>query len=119
MNPDDIKDQLKELEVFKDGESVYQWEPAEPGEVPYVVVFSKTNQLLWGHELLQVIADSQKIPEFVKLSGVDKVIAVWGDGSVEVMTDDETLTFNSREGWQTYWSSLDEWPKEIDSEGGK
>jgi hypothetical protein len=38
------------------------------------------------------------------------------NGRIEMMTDDNTKVFTSREGWQEYWNSLDEWPREIDSE---
>ena len=27
--------------------------------------------------------------------------------------------FTSREGWQEYWDSLDEWPRKIDSEAAQ
>ena len=46
MNPDDVKEPLKKLEVFADRRSVYEWEPVAVGDIPRVIVVSKTNLLL-------------------------------------------------------------------------
>jgi hypothetical protein len=118
MNHDDVKEPLKRLEVFADGRSVYEWEPVAVGDIPRVIVVSKTNLLLWGHEILQAISNSRTAALIEKITGADKVIAEWANGTVEVMTDDETKFFTSGEGWQEYWNSLDEWPKEIGDEEG-
>jgi len=100
MKLDDIKEQLKKLEVFRDGKSIYEWEPSEfaelpwvlseLGELPYVIVLSKTERLLWGYELLQTVQGTARA---VRLNGADKVIALWRDGTIEVMTDDGTKVF--------------------------
>jgi hypothetical protein len=108
----DIKEQLKKLEVFADGQTVYDWESVALGDFPRIIVLSTTDLLLWGHEILQAIAETATVP-IEKLMGADRVVAEWMDGRIEVMTDDETKTFTSRDGWQTYWRSLDEWPKEL------
>jgi hypothetical protein len=118
MNPDDVKEPLKKLEVFADGRSVYEWEPVAVGDIPRVIVVSKTNLLLWGDEILRAISNSRTAALIEKITGADKVIAEWADGTVEVMTDDETKLFTSGEGWQEYWNSLDELPKEIGDEEG-
>ncbi len=119
MSLADIKEQLKKLEVFASGRSVYEWELVAVGDYPHIIVVSKTDLLLWGHEILQAIVDSQTAAQVEKLSGADRVVAEWMDGRIEVMTDDETKTFSSRDGWRQYWNSLDEWPREIDSDGAK
>src|SRR5215470_19578390 len=89
MKLDDIKEQLKKLEVFRDGKSIYEWEPSEfaelpwvlseLGELPYVIVLSKTERLLWGYELLQTVQGTARA---VRLNGADKVIALWRDGTI-------------------------------------
>jgi len=112
--------QLKKLEVFVSGRSVYTWETATVDDYPCVIVgvivVSKTDLLLWGHEILRAIVDSETAVRVEKLTGADTVVAEWMNGRIEVMTDDNTKVFTSREGWQEYWNSLDEWPREIDSE---
>lgn len=108
----DIKEQLKKLEVFADGLTVYDWESVALGDFPRIIVLSTTDLLLWGYEILQAIAETATVP-IEKLMGADRVVAEWMDGRIEVMTDDETKTFTSRDGWQNYWRSLDEWPKEL------
>ncbi len=116
MNGADIKAKLKKLEVFVSGQSVYTWETVTVDDYPCVIVVSKTDLLLWGHEILRAIVDSETAVRVEKLTGADTVVAEWMNGRIEVMTDDNTKVFTSREGWQKYWNSLDEWPREIDSE---
>src|SRR5262250_2833300 len=116
MNAGDTKAQLKKLEVFASGRSVYTWEAVTVDDYPYVIVVSKTDMLLWGHEIFRAIVDSETAVRVEKLTGADTVVAEWVDGRIEVMTDDNTKVFTSRERWQEYWKSLDEWPREIDSE---
>ena len=120
---DDTKAQLKKLEVFVSGRSVYTWETATVDDYPCVIVgvivVSKTDLLLWGHEILRAIVDSETAVRVEKLTGADTVVAEWMNGRIEVMTDDNTKVFTSREGWQEYWNSLDEWPREIDSEAAQ
>src|SRR5262245_52060580 len=119
MNAAGIEEQLKKLEVFASGRSVYTWEPATVDDYPSVIVVSKTDLLLWGYGILQAIVDSQTAVRVEKLTGVDTVVAEWMNGRIEVMTDDNTKVFTSRERWQEYWNSLDEWPREIDSEAAQ
>jgi len=119
MNAADTKAQLKKLEVFVSGQCVYTWETVTVGDYPCVIVVSKTDLLLWGHETLRIIVDSEKVVRVEKLTGADMVVAEWMNGRIEVMTDDNTKVFTSREGWQEYWNSLDEWPREIDSEAAQ
>lgn len=116
MNAADIKAQLKKLEVFASGRSVYTWETVTVDDYPCVIVVSKTDLLLWGLEILRAIVDSETAVRVEKLTGADTVVAEWMNGRIEVMTDDNTKVFTSREGWQEYWNSLDEWPREIDVE---
>ena len=115
--------QLKKLEVFVSGRSVYTWETATVDDYPCVIVgvivVSKTDLLLWGHEILRAIVDSETAVRVEKLTGADTVVAEWMNGRIEVMTDDNTKVFTSREKWQEYWNSLDEWPREIDSEAAQ
>ena len=40
--------QLKKLEVFISGRSIYTWETVTVDDYPYVIVVSKTDLLLWG-----------------------------------------------------------------------
>jgi hypothetical protein len=82
-------------------------------------VVSKTDLLLWGHEILRAIVDSETAVRVEKLTGADMVVAEWMNGRIDVMTDDNTKVFTSREGWQECWNSLDEWPREIDSEAAQ
>ena len=119
MNEADIKAKLKKLEVFVSGQSVYTWETVTVDDYPCVIVVSKTDLLLWGHEILRTIVDSETAVRVEKLTGADTVVAEWMNGRIEVMTDDNTKVFTSREGWQEYWNSLDEWPREIDSEAAQ
>jgi len=105
---------LKKLEVFVFGQSVYTWEAVTGDDYPCIIVVSKTDLLLWGQEILQAIVDTQTAGRIEKLTDVDTVVAEWMNGRIEVMTDDNTKVFTSREEWQEYWSSLDEWPREID-----
>lgn len=119
MNPEDIRNQLKKLQVFGDGRSVYRWEPVKDGDLPYVIVVSKTDLLLWGHELIRAIVDSQAAGQVEKVTGADRVVVEWMDGTVEVISDDETKVFPPGGGWGEYWNLLDEWPKEIDSQGAR
>jgi hypothetical protein len=116
MNAADTRAQLKKLEVFVSGRSVYTWETATVDDYPCVIVVSKTDLLLWGHEILRAIVDSETAVRVEKLTGADTVVAEWMNGRIEVMTDDNTKVFTSREEWQEYRNSLDEWPREIDSE---
>jgi hypothetical protein len=116
VNAADIKEQLKKLEVFASGRSVYTWEAVTVDDYPSVIVVSKTDLLLWGQGILLTIVDSQTAARVEKLTGVDTVVAEWMNGRIEVMTDDSTKVFTSREGWQEYWNSFDEWPREIDAE---
>jgi len=116
MKAAETKAQLKKLEVFVSGRSVYTWETVTVDDYPCVIVVSKTDLLLWGHEILRAIVDSETAVRVEKLTGADTVVAEWMNGRIEVMTDDNTKVFTSREGWQEYWNSLDEWPREIDSE---
>jgi hypothetical protein len=116
MNAADTKAQLKMLEVFVSGRSVYTWETVTVDDYPCVIVASKTDLLLWGHEILRAIVDSETAVRVEKLTGADMVVAEWMSGRIEVMTDDNTKVFTSREDWQEYWNSLNEWPREIDSE---
>jgi hypothetical protein len=119
MNAADTKAQLKKLEVFVSGRSVYTWETATVDDYPCVIVVSKTDLLLWGHEILRAIVDSETADRVEKLTGADTVVAEWMNGRIEVMTDDNTKVFTSREGWQEYRNSLDEWPREIDAEAAQ
>lgn len=119
MTAADTKAQLKKLEVFVSGRSVYTWETVTVDDFPGVIVVSKTDLLLWGHEILRAIVDSETAVRVEKLTGADTVVAEWVNGRIEVMTDDNTKVFTSREGWQEYWNSLDEWPREIDSEAAQ
>jgi hypothetical protein len=116
MNAADTKAQLKKLEVFASERSVYTWETVTVDDYPCVIVVSKTDLLLWGYEILRAIVDSETDVRAEKLTGADMVVAEWMNGRIEVMTDDNTKVFTSREGWREYWNSLDEWPREIDSE---
>ncbi len=116
MNAADTRAQLKKLEVFVSGRSVYTWETVTVDDYPCVIVVSKTDLLLWGHEILRAIVDSETAVRVEKLTGADTVVAEWMNGRIEVMTDDNTKVFTSRDGWQGYCNSLDEWPREIDSE---
>jgi hypothetical protein len=116
MNATGAKAQLKKLEVFVSGRSLYTWETVTVDDYPYVIVVSKTDLLLWGHETLRAIVDSETAVRVEKLTGADTVVAEWMNGRIEVMTDDNTKIFTSRKRWQEYWNSLDEWPREIDSE---
>jgi hypothetical protein len=116
MNAADTKAQLKKLEVFVSGRSVYTWETVTVDDYPCVIVVSKTDLLLWGHEILRAIVDTETAVRVEKLTGADMVVTEWMDGRIEVMTDDNTKVFTSREGWREYWNSLDEWPREIDPE---
>ena len=116
MNAAGAKAQLKKLEVFVSGRSVYAWETVTVDDYPCVIVVSKTDLLLWGHEILRAIVDFETAVRVEKLTGADTVVAEWMNGRIEVMTDDNTKAFTSRAGWQEYWNSLDEWPREIDSE---
>ncbi|HEU0175724.1 MAG TPA: hypothetical protein VFV58_15790 [Blastocatellia bacterium] len=116
MQAADTKAQLKKLEVFVSGRSVYSWETVTVDDYPCVIVVSKTDLLLWGYEVLRAIIDSETADRVEKLTGADTVVAEWMNGRIEVMTDDNTKVFTSRKGWQEYWNSLDEWPREIDSE---
>jgi hypothetical protein len=115
MNEADIKAKLKKLEVFVSGQSVYTWETVTVDDYPCVIVVSKTDLLLWGHEILRTIVDSETAVRVEKLTGADTVVAEWMNGRIEVMSDDNTKVFISREEWQEYWNSLDEWPREIDA----
>jgi len=115
MNDADIKAKLKKLEVFVSGQSVYTWETVTVDDYPCVIVVSKTDLLLWGHEILRTIVDSETAVRVEKLTGADTVVAEWMNGRIEVMSDDNTKVFISREEWQEYWNSLDEWPREIDA----
>ena len=108
MNLDDIKEQLKRLEVYAGGRLVREWEPVAVADFPNLIVESKNGMLLWGHELLQAIIAAQVTIQVEKVVGADKVVAELMDGQIEVMTEDETRTFSTRDGWQTYWRSLDE-----------
>jgi hypothetical protein len=119
MNAVDTKAQLKKLEVFVSGRSIYTWETVTVDDYPCVIVVSKTDLLLWGYEMLRAIVDSETAVRVEKLTGADTVVAEWMDGRIEVMTDDNTKVFTSREGWQEYRNSLDEWPREIDSEAAQ
>src|SRR5215813_3089817 len=119
MNAADTRAQLKKLEVFVSGRSVYNWETVTVDDYPYVIVVSKTDLLLWGHEILRAIVDSETADRVEKLTGADTVVAEWMNGRIEVMTDDNTKVFTSREGWEEYWHSFDEWPREIDSEAAQ
>ena len=116
MNAADTKAQLKKLEVFVSGRDVYTWETVTVDDYPCVIVVSKTDLLLWGHEILRTIDDSETAVRVEKLTGADTVVAEWMNGRIEVITDDNTKVFTSREEWQEYLNSLDEWPREIDSE---
>jgi hypothetical protein len=116
MNLDDIKERLKKLEVFADGRPVRIWEPVAVGDYPRFWVESKAGAWLWGEELFQAIIDTQETFTVEKPVIADMVVAEWKDGRIEVITEGETKTFTSREGWQTYWRSLDEWPEEIDAD---
>jgi hypothetical protein len=113
------KAQLKKLEVFASGRSVYTWETVTVDDYPCVIVVSKTDLLLWGHKILRAIVDSQTAVRVEKLTGADTVVAEWMNGRIEVMTDDDTKIFTSRERWQEYRNSLDEWPPEIDAEAAE
>jgi hypothetical protein len=115
MNLDDIKERLKKLEVFAGGRPVRTWEPVAVGDYPRFFVESKAGMLLWGDELLQAIIDTQATFKVEKPVVADMVVAEWMDGRIEVITEDETITFTSREVWQAYRRSLDEWPEEIDA----
>jgi len=108
VNLDDIKEQLKRLEVYAGGRLVREWEPVAVADFPNLIVESKNGMLLWGHELLQAIIAAQVTIQVEKVVGADKVVAELMDGQIEVMTEDETRTFSTRDGWQTYWRSLDE-----------
>jgi hypothetical protein len=119
MNAAETKAQLKKLEVFVSGRSVYTWETVTVDDFPCVIVVSKTDLLLWGHEILRTIVDSESAVRVKKLTGADTVVAEWVNGRIEVMTDDNTKVFTSRERWQEYWNSLDEWPREIDPEAAQ
>jgi hypothetical protein len=112
----DINAQLKKLEVFASGRSVYTWETVTVDDYPCVIVVSKTDLLLWGHGILHTIVDSQTAARLEKLTDADTVVAEWVSGRTEMMTDDNTKVFTSRAGWQEYWNSLEEWPREIDLE---
>lgn len=115
MNAADIKAQLKKLEVFVSGQSIYTGEAVTSGDYPCVIVVSKTDLLLWGDGILRAIVDYQTAVRVKKLTDADTVVAEWMDGRIEVMTDDNTKIFTSRAGWQEYWNSLNEWPREIDA----
>ncbi len=117
MNPDDIREQFKKVEVFAGGRLIREWEPVAVGDYPHFIVESKIGTLLWGHEILETIIESGESVQVERLVGADKVVAELVNGQIEVMTDDETRTFSSREGWQTYWRASDEWPEEIDDAG--
>src|SRR5262245_8687676 len=119
MNAADTRAQLKKLEVFVSGRSVYTWETVTVDDYPYVIVVSKTDLLLWGDEILRAIVDSETADRVEKLTGADTVVAEWMNGRIEVMTDENTKVFTSRESWQEYWNSLNEWPREIDSEAAQ
>ena len=119
MNAAGARAQLKKLEVFVSGRSVYTWETVTVDDYPYVIVVSKTDLLLWGHEILREIVDSETADRVEKLTGADTVVAELMNGRIEVVTDDNTKVFTSREGWQEYWNLLDEWPREIDSEAAQ
>lgn len=116
MNAADTKAQLKKLEVFASGRSGYTWETVTGDDYPCVIMVSKTDLLLWGHKILWAIVDSETAVRIEKLTGADKVVAEWMNGRIEVMTDDNTKVFTSRERWLECWNSLDEWLREIDSE---
>src|SRR5262245_24487385 len=116
MQAADTRTKLKKLEYYGSGRSVYTWKTVTVDDYPYVIVVSKTDLLLWGHETLRAIVDSETAVRIEKLTGADTVVAEWRNGRIEVMTDDNTKVFTSRERWQEYWNSLDEWPREIDSE---
>jgi len=116
MNAADTKAQLKKLEVFVSGRCVYTWETVTVDDYPCVIVVSKTDLLLWGHKILWEIVDSETAVRVEKLTGADTVVAEWMNGRIDVITDDNTKVFTSREEWQEYWNSSDEWPREIDSE---
>jgi hypothetical protein len=114
----DLREQLKSLEVFESGVSIYKWESSVAGDYPRLIVESKSCLLLWGHEILEAASRASKQIAVKKLSGADRVLAEWMDGTVEIMTDNETRTFKPGGGWREYWKSLDEWPREIDEKGG-
>ena len=86
----DTKAQLKKLEVFVSGRSVYTWETVTVDDYPCVIVVSKTDLLLWGHEILRAIVDSETANRVEKLTGADTVVAEWMNGRIEVMTDDNS-----------------------------
>ena len=116
MNAADASAQLKMLDVFVSGRSIYAWETVTADDYPCVIALSKTDLLLWGHGILRAIVDFETAVRVENLTGADTVVAEWMNGRIEVMTDDNTKVFTSRAGWQEYWNSLDEWPREIDSE---
>src|SRR5215467_6982607 len=112
----DIQGEFKKVEVFADGRLIREWEAVVGGDYPHFIVEAKDGALLWGHEVLEAIMESGVSSKVERLVGADRVVAEWMNGEVEVMTEEETKTFSSREGWQTYWRELGEWPGEIDSD---
>lgn len=134
--------EVKNIEVFdEDGHSVYKWEPVEADDTPNLIVVSKTGRLLWGDGTLEALggpdifgrfgepvpydlhsglaADHsfrQEIVQVVRLSGADRVVAVWKDGMISVDADDEDRVYIPGEGWKDHWNSSDQQPEEIDEE---
>src|SRR5262250_4024220 len=90
MNAADTKAQLKKLEVFVSGRSVYIWETVTVDDYPCVIVVSKTDLLLWGQEILRAIVDSETAVRVEKLTGVDTVVAEWMTERFEVLTENKT-----------------------------
>ncbi|MBO0860482.1 MAG: hypothetical protein J2P21_18785 [Chloracidobacterium sp.] len=116
MNFVDIQGQFKKVEVFADGRLIREWEAVAVGDYPHFIVEAKDGALLWGHEVLEAIMESGVSSHVERLVGADRVVAEWMNGEVEVMTEEETKTFSSREGWHTYWRELDVSPGENDSD---
>jgi hypothetical protein len=118
VNQLDLRAQLKSLEIFESGVSIYKWQAGLAGDYPRIIVESQSGLLLWGHEILKAVIQASQQISVQKLVGADRVLAEWMDGTIEIMTDHETKIFKPGEGWQEYWDSLDEWPGESDEKGG-
>lgn len=118
MNQSNMTAQLKSLEVFQSGVPVYKWETRLLGDYPAVIVLSKGETMLWGHEICAAMVQSDQTMPVQILENADRVLAEWMDGQVEIMTDDDTRIFKPGEGWREYWNSLDQWPREIEEKGG-
>lgn len=113
MNIADIQEQFKKVEVFADGVLIREWEAVAVGDYPHFIVEAKDGALLWGHEVLEAIIESGVSSQVERLVGATRVVAEWINGEVEVMTEEETRTFSSRAGWETYRRELGERPEEV------